>query len=49
LLMRVETKFKLLGYPGLAIPCFMFAAIGAIWLMFDMFFRDTKRPPKPPQ
>lgn len=47
LLMRVETKFKLLGYPGLAILCFIFAAIGAIWLMFDMFFRDTKRPSKP--
>ena len=47
LLMQVRTKFELFGYPGLAILCFIFAAVGAIWLLFDIFFRDTKRPPKP--
>ena len=28
LLMRVETSFRILGYPGLAIVCFLFAAGG---------------------
>ena len=49
LLMQVPTKFQLFGYPGLAILCYLFAAFGAIWLFFDMIFRDTKRPPKPPR
>jgi predicted unusual protein kinase regulating ubiquinone biosynthesis (AarF/ABC1/UbiB family) len=49
LLMQVRTKFEIFGYPGLAILCFIFAAVGAIWLLFDIFFRDTKRPPKPPR
>jgi len=49
LLMQVRTGFELFGYPGLAILCFIFAAFGAVWLLFDIFFRDTKRPPKPPR
>jgi ubiquinone biosynthesis protein len=49
LLMRVPTKFQIYGYPGLAILCYLFAALGAIWLFFDMIFHDTKRPPKPPR
>lgn len=49
LLMQVRTKFELFGYPGLAILCFIFAALGALWLLFDIFFRDSKRPPKPPR
>ena len=49
LLMQVRTRFEIFGYPGLAILCFILAAVGAIWLLFDIFFRDTKRPPKPPR
>jgi hypothetical protein len=49
LLMQVRTRFEIFGYPGLAILCFIFAAVGATWLLFDIFFRDTKRPPKPPR
>jgi hypothetical protein len=49
LLMQVRTKFEIFGYPGLAILCFILAAVGALWLLFDIFFRDTKRPPKPPR
>ena len=48
LMMRIDTEFKIFGYPGLAIICFIFAVIGAVWLLFDMFIRDTKRPPGPP-
>jgi len=47
LLMHVRTSFEIFGYPGLAILCFFFAAGGSIWLLFDIFFRDTKGPPKP--
>jgi len=31
LLMRVESGFRLLGYPGLAIICFLLAAAGGFW------------------
>ena len=44
LLMRVPTNFQLFGYPGFAILCFIFAVAGALWLLFDIFFRDAKRP-----
>jgi predicted unusual protein kinase regulating ubiquinone biosynthesis (AarF/ABC1/UbiB family) len=49
LLMQVRTTFEIFGYPGLAILCFIFAAAGGVWLLFDIFIRDTKRPPKPPR
>ncbi len=49
LLTRVPTSFQLLGYPGLAIIFFIIAAAGGLWLLFDIFFRDTKRPPSPPR
>jgi predicted unusual protein kinase regulating ubiquinone biosynthesis (AarF/ABC1/UbiB family) len=49
LLMPVRTRFELFGYPGLAILCFIFAVLGGIWLLFDIFIRDTKGPPKPPR
>ncbi|HEY1172192.1 MAG TPA: AarF/UbiB family protein [Verrucomicrobiae bacterium] len=45
LLMQVKTKFELFGYPGLAILCFFGAAAGGVFLLFEIFFRDTKRPP----
>jgi ubiquinone biosynthesis protein len=48
LLMRVPTAFTLFGYPGLAIIFFLLAATGALWLLFDIFFRDARRPPIPP-
>ena len=43
LLMRVETSFRLLGYPGLAILCFLSAAGGGIWLLVSIFVHDQKR------
>jgi ubiquinone biosynthesis protein len=44
LLMQVPTQFQLFGYPGLAIIFFLLAASGGIWLLCDIFFRDTKQP-----
>ncbi len=42
LLMRIQTSFQLLGYPGLAILCFLGAATGGLWLLFSIFFQDEK-------
>lgn len=40
LLMRVETSFRLGGYPGLAILCFLAAAGGGFWLVISTFMSD---------
>jgi predicted unusual protein kinase regulating ubiquinone biosynthesis (AarF/ABC1/UbiB family) len=42
LLMRVPTRFALLGYPGLAILLFLVAAAGAFWLVASIFVQDYK-------
>jgi predicted unusual protein kinase regulating ubiquinone biosynthesis (AarF/ABC1/UbiB family) len=40
LLMRVETPFRIAGYPGLAILCFMGAVGGGVWLLLNIFWQD---------
>ncbi len=40
LLTRVETSFKILGYPGLAIIFFLIAAGMGLWLAFTIVFTD---------
>lgn len=42
LLMRVETTFRLFGYPGFAIVCFVIAAAGGFWLVVSTLVRDHK-------
>ena len=42
LLMRIETRARIFGYPALAILCFMTAAGGAIWLLITIFLQDRK-------
>jgi ubiquinone biosynthesis protein len=42
LLMRVETSFRILGYPGLAILCFLCAAGGGVALVFNILWADHK-------
>jgi predicted unusual protein kinase regulating ubiquinone biosynthesis (AarF/ABC1/UbiB family) len=42
LLMRIQTRFTLFGYPALAIICFLAAAAGGVWLLFSIFFQDEK-------
>jgi ubiquinone biosynthesis protein len=42
MLMRVETAFRILGYPGLAMLCFAGAAIGGIWLVIDILLHDRR-------
>jgi len=40
LLMRVETSFRIFGYPGLAILCFLCAAAGGLYLLVSIFLQD---------
>ena len=42
LLMRIETKFQLFGYPGLAMICFLVAAAVGFGLVLDILWKDHK-------
>lgn len=42
LLMRVDTAFRILGYPGLPMIFFLLAAIGALILIVSIVFYDKK-------
>ncbi len=43
LLMRVETSFRIMGYPGFAILCFMLAAGGGIAFVLSILFYDENK------
>ena len=43
LLMRVETTFRIFGYPGLAMIFFLMAAAAGLFLVFSILFYDEKR------
>jgi predicted unusual protein kinase regulating ubiquinone biosynthesis (AarF/ABC1/UbiB family) len=43
LLMRVDTRFKIVGYPGLAILLFLLAFAGGAILVFHSLFHDVKK------
>ncbi len=43
LMMKVETKFRILEYPGLAIILFLGAAAASIVLIVDILYYDDKR------
>ncbi len=42
LLVRVDTPFRIFGYPGLAMVLFLAAAAGGFWLVIDIFVQDRK-------
>lgn len=42
LLMRVPTEFQIFGYPGLAMLCFIFAAVGGFTLVLTILWQDHK-------
>jgi predicted unusual protein kinase regulating ubiquinone biosynthesis (AarF/ABC1/UbiB family) len=46
MLMRVETSFRIFGYPGLAMILFLLAAAAGCVLAFSILFYDEKRRPK---
>jgi predicted unusual protein kinase regulating ubiquinone biosynthesis (AarF/ABC1/UbiB family) len=43
MLMRVETSFRIFGYPGLAMMLFLLAAAAGLVLAFSIVFYDEKR------
>lgn len=49
LLMQVNTPFRLFGYPGLAILCFLAAAAGGVWLLIGIFVQDHRRKRRVPR
>jgi predicted unusual protein kinase regulating ubiquinone biosynthesis (AarF/ABC1/UbiB family) len=46
-LMQTNASFQILGYPGLAILCFLGAAAGGFWLVLCIFIQDRERRKKP--
>lgn len=42
LLMRVDTTFRIIGYPGFAMLCFVAAAGGGFWLVISIFVQDHR-------
>lgn len=42
LLMRVETTFRLFGYPGFAMVCFLIAGAGGFWLVASTMVQDHR-------
>jgi hypothetical protein len=42
LMMRVQTRFTLLGYPGFAMLCFLLASAGAVWLVGSVLWADRR-------
>jgi ubiquinone biosynthesis protein len=41
--MRIDTTFRLFGYPGFAIPCFVAAAAGGCWLLLSIVVQDRRK------
>ncbi|HKP75521.1 MAG TPA: AarF/ABC1/UbiB kinase family protein [Longimicrobiaceae bacterium] len=48
LMMRVQTRFTIWGYPGIAMLFFLGAALMGIWLLAGIVRADVHRKPKPP-
>ncbi len=42
MMMRVETKFTIFGYPGIAMIFFFLAAGAGLWFVFHMLFKDEE-------
>lgn len=47
MIMRIETTFRLFGYPGLAMLLFMAAATAGIWLGYDIIGADRAHGRRP--
>jgi hypothetical protein len=41
-MMKVDTTWRVWGYPGLAIICFLAAAAGGVWLLFNIYIQDSR-------
>ena len=43
MMMRVQTRFTILGYPGIAMIFFLMAAVLGLWLVVDILRQDVHR------
>jgi predicted unusual protein kinase regulating ubiquinone biosynthesis (AarF/ABC1/UbiB family) len=46
MIMRIETSFRLFGYPGLAMILFLIAGTGGLWLAFHIVSHDRAAKPR---
>jgi predicted unusual protein kinase regulating ubiquinone biosynthesis (AarF/ABC1/UbiB family) len=46
MIMRIETSFRLFGYPGLAMILFLIAGTGGLWLAFHIVSHDRAARPR---
>ncbi|HUF49768.1 MAG TPA: AarF/UbiB family protein [Longimicrobiales bacterium] len=44
MLMQIETRFTIFGYPGFAILLFAGAVACGVWLLYDILFHDRQAP-----
>jgi ubiquinone biosynthesis protein len=44
MMMRVQTRFTIFGYPGIAMIFFLMAAVLGIWLVISILRQDVHRP-----
>jgi len=49
LMMRIQTRFQLFGYPGIAMLCFIVAGGGGFWLLISIFIQDERIHKKTPR
>ncbi|MEX2382615.1 MAG: AarF/UbiB family protein [Opitutales bacterium] len=42
MLMQVESRYRIFGYPSLAILCFLLAATGGFWLVLTILINDRR-------
>jgi ubiquinone biosynthesis protein len=49
LMMRIDTPYRLFGYPVLAMICFLAAAAGGFWLVISIFIHDQRTKKKEPR
>jgi hypothetical protein len=42
LMMRINSSFQILGYPGIAMICFLIATGGSAWLVLGILWKDYK-------
>lgn len=47
LMMRIDSGFKLFGYPGIAMICFLVAIAGSAWLILSILWKDYRDNHKP--
>jgi ubiquinone biosynthesis protein len=47
LMMRIDSSFRIFGYPGIAMICFLTALGGSSWLILGILWKDYKDKRKP--